>query len=120
MEQAGSSRMAPGGVTAGGSGTRQRIVNNPGNPVSTCPYPPDAHLPKIGGVPVLIPGWNQQPKPQHPMYSTSANSYGAKPPTVYDVPTQFFSRTQKFSQHLGECGMYRNHSLNTETDKSKV
>ena len=23
-------------------------------------------------------------------------------------------------QHLGQCGMYRNYSLNTETDKSKV
>lgn len=59
-------------------------------------------------------------KKQHPMYSTEAARYGSKPPSVHTMPTQFHARTQKFSQHLGACGMYRNHSLNTDVDKSNV
>nr|KAG5687429.1 hypothetical protein BaRGS_019828 [Batillaria attramentaria] len=59
-------------------------------------------------------------KKQHPMYSTEANKYGGKPPSVHTMPTQFHARTQKFSKHLGACGMYRNHSLNTDLDRSNV
>ncbi|KAL8565744.1 hypothetical protein ACOMHN_018661 [Nucella lapillus] len=59
-------------------------------------------------------------KPQNPMYTTTANSYGSKAPSIYTVPTQFFARSQKFSGHLGVCGMYRNYSLNTEVDKSQI
>ncbi|XP_076469529.1 piercer of microtubule wall 1 protein-like [Babylonia areolata] len=68
------------------------------------------------------PGWTQGygGKPQHPMYTTSSNNYGAKAPSVHTVPTQFYAKSQQFSQHLGQCGMYRNYSLNTEVDKSKV
>ncbi|XP_076448465.1 piercer of microtubule wall 1 protein-like [Babylonia areolata] len=59
-------------------------------------------------------------KKQHPMYRTSSSTYGGKSPSVHTMPTQFYARSQKFSGHLGSCGMYRNYSLNTEMDKSKV
>jgi len=59
-------------------------------------------------------------KAQHPMYSTEASRYGGKKPSVHTMPTQFYAKSQKFSEHLGTCGMYRNFSLNTEMDKSKV
>ena len=36
------------------------------------------------------------------------------------MPQQFHAKSQKFSQHLGQCGMYRNNSLNTAVDKSPV
>eukprot|EP00745_Piridium_sociabile_P015336 TRINITY_DN2271_c0_g1_i1.p2 TRINITY_DN2271_c0_g1~~TRINITY_DN2271_c0_g1_i1.p2 ORF type:complete len:105 (+),score=23.37 TRINITY_DN2271_c0_g1_i1:82-396(+) len=59
-------------------------------------------------------------KKQHPMYRTSASTYGGKTPSVHTMPTQFYAKSQKFTEHLGSCGMFRNHSLNTEKDKSKV
>lgn len=59
-------------------------------------------------------------KKQHPMYRTSSMTYGQKAPSVHTMPTSFHCRSQKFSEHLGTCGMYRNHSLNTALDNSKV
>jgi len=59
-------------------------------------------------------------KPQHPMYTTEASTYGAKPPSVHTVPLCFHARSQGFSEHLSKCGMPRNFSLNTSTDKSVV
>ncbi|XP_072026391.1 piercer of microtubule wall 1 protein-like [Amphiura filiformis] len=61
-----------------------------------------------------------QNKPQHPMYTTTAMVYGAKAPTVHTMPTSFHCKSQKFSEHLGTCGMYRNQGLNTSLDQSKV
>ncbi|XP_069101403.1 piercer of microtubule wall 1 protein-like [Argopecten irradians] len=59
-------------------------------------------------------------KQQHPMYRTTSALYGAKPPSVHTMTTSFYCRSQKFSEHLGKCGMYRNHSLNTDLDNSRV
>ncbi|XP_060079010.1 piercer of microtubule wall 1 protein-like [Ylistrum balloti] len=59
-------------------------------------------------------------KDQHPMYRTTSCTYGAKPPSVHTMPTTFHCRSQKFSEQLGKCGMYRNHSLNTALDISRV
>ncbi|XP_014670171.1 PREDICTED: UPF0691 protein C9orf116 homolog [Priapulus caudatus] len=56
----------------------------------------------------------------HPMYRTSAREYGSRPPSVHTMPTTFNAKSQKFTEHLGKCGMYRNHSLNTAMDQSKV
>ncbi|KAL8587152.1 hypothetical protein ACOMHN_026120 [Nucella lapillus] len=79
---------------------------------------------RIGDIPARFdnPDWFQGygGKKQHPMYRTSGSDYGGKPPSVHTMQTQFFAKSQKFSQHLGSCGMYRNYSLNTETEKSKV
>jgi len=67
------------------------------------------------------PSWFQGygGKQQHPMYKTTANSYGRTAPNVHTMPTSFHCKSQKFSQHLGDCGMYKNHSLNTAIDKTK-
>jgi len=59
-------------------------------------------------------------KPQNPMYRTTNMTYGAKPPSVHTMPTSFHARTQKFSEPLGKCGMYRNQGLNTGKDVSLV
>ncbi|XP_070558645.1 piercer of microtubule wall 2 protein-like isoform X3 [Ptychodera flava] len=59
-------------------------------------------------------------KPQHPMYRTTNMTYGGKPPSVHTMPTSFHARTQKFSEPLGKCGMYRNEGFNTAVDVSKV
>ncbi|KAH3816218.1 hypothetical protein DPMN_117730 [Dreissena polymorpha] len=59
-------------------------------------------------------------KNQHRMYRTSAATYVAKKPSVHTMPASFHCRSHKFLEHLGKCGMYRNHSLNTALDNSKV
>ncbi|XP_067929302.1 piercer of microtubule wall 1 protein-like isoform X2 [Watersipora subatra] len=59
-------------------------------------------------------------KPVNPMYKTSAQDYGSKVPTYHSMPIDFFGKSQKFSNHLGVCGMPRNHSLNTAVTPSKV
>ncbi|XP_033643195.1 UPF0691 protein C9orf116 homolog [Asterias rubens] len=59
-------------------------------------------------------------KPQNPMYRTTNMTYGNKKPTVHTMPTTFRARSQKFSVHLGTCGMYRNEGLNTALDENKV
>ncbi|KAK3103005.1 hypothetical protein FSP39_015700 [Pinctada imbricata] len=68
------------------------------------------------------PDWFEgyEQKKQHPMYRTSSSDYGAKKPSVHTMPTMFHAKSQKFSKHLGTCGMYRNHSLNTHLDQSRV
>lgn len=55
-------------------------------------------------------------KPQHPMYRTTNKDYGGRPPTVHNMPNSFHAKSQKFSEGLGKCGMFRNHSLNTAKD----
>jgi len=57
-------------------------------------------------------------KDPHPIYRTSNMVYGSRAPSVHTVPTTFKPRSQKFSTHLGGCGMYRNNSLNTYVEKS--
>ena len=54
----------------------------------------------------------------HPIFRTSNMTYGSKPPNVHTIQTTFQPRSQKFSTHLAACGMYRNHSLNTDMEKS--
>lgn len=68
------------------------------------------------------PDWFEgyQTKSEHPFFSTSSSTYGSKSPSVHTMPTQFSGRSQKFTQNLGKFGMYRNHSLNTDLDHSKV
>ncbi|KAM8933796.1 piercer of microtubule wall 1 protein [Pelodytes ibericus] len=59
-------------------------------------------------------------KAGNPLYRTTNQTYGSKPPTVHEMPTTFNSSSSKFSDLGTECGMYRNHGLNTSTEKSYV
>ncbi|XP_038067888.1 UPF0691 protein C9orf116 homolog [Patiria miniata] len=68
--------------------------------------------------PDCFEGYGSQP--QNPMYRTTNMTYGNRDPTVHTMPTTFRARSQKFSVHLGTCGMYRNQGLNTALDQSKV
>merc|ERR1719427_103686 len=46
--------------------------------------------------------------------------YGENAPSVHTVPTRYKPRSQAFSSHLAQSGMYRNRSLNTHIEKSFV
>ncbi|KAK7102639.1 hypothetical protein V1264_020829 [Littorina saxatilis] len=103
MEQTASVEMGPGGVPKG---------------AQTHQYYRTQDIPARFDNPDFFQGYGG--KNQHPMYRTTSAGYGANVPSVHTMPTQFHARSQKFSEHLGTCGMYRNFSLNTEADKSKV
>ncbi|XP_032239910.2 piercer of microtubule wall 1 protein isoform X1 [Nematostella vectensis] len=94
-------------------------INNPGNPVFSCPARAEFGGPTAKSLNQdCFDGYNtSQP---NPMYMTSSQEYGNRRPTVHTMPTSFHAKCQKFTDHLGKCGMYRNHSLNTASDKSIV
>lgn len=50
----------------------------------------------------------------------SARLPRAVAPNVHTAPTRYHGKSQAFSKHLGQAGMYRNHSLNTAVDRSNV
>ncbi|KAK1158198.1 hypothetical protein AOXY_G24462 [Acipenser oxyrinchus oxyrinchus] len=83
---------------------------NPGNPVFSCMIKP-ATLPNDSGC---------FPRPQNPLYKTTSSNYGYMPPAFETAPCAYHPMSQTFSEHLRNCGMYRNQSLNTVVDKSRV
>ena len=85
---------------------------NPGNPVFSC-------LGKAELSETTLPR-DQHFKPHHPLYQTSSSAYGEMHATFATVPSTHHPKEMKFTQHLGTCGMFRNHSLNTAMDRSKV
>jgi len=90
----------------------------PGNGAQTCDYYKVEDVPERFNKPDTFKGYDK--KMSHPMYMTSAMDYGSRKPTVHVMPQEFHAKSQKFSAHLGQCGMYRNNSLNTSVDKSPV
>ena len=90
----------------------EKKVPNSGNPIFSCLG--EVKLPETG-----LPR-DEFYQPHHPLYQTSSNAYGEMHATPASVPSTFYAKSQKFSQHLGVCGMYRNNSLNTAMDRSKV
>ncbi|XP_077140903.1 piercer of microtubule wall 1 protein [Ranitomeya variabilis] len=59
-------------------------------------------------------------KPGNPLYRTTNQTYGNKPPTVHEMPTTFNGVSDKFSEVATKCGMFRNHGFNTYIEKSFV
>ncbi|XP_029430916.1 uncharacterized protein C15orf65 homolog [Rhinatrema bivittatum] len=59
-------------------------------------------------------------KAQKILFKTTSSSYGALPAPCEMAPCTHHPMSQRFSNHLGICGMYRNYSLNTALDRSKV
>jgi len=92
---------------------------NSGNPVFTC----SANVKNFTDQPTenedMFHGYTSE-KQQNPMYMTSNKDYGSRAPNVHTMPNKFCAKSQTFSDHLGKCGMYRNHSLNTSVDKSRA
>ncbi|XP_061399284.1 piercer of microtubule wall 1 protein-like [Musca vetustissima] len=55
---------------------------------------------------------------QNTMYRTYNSEYGYYAPNPYTIPSRYYPLSQKFSNELHRCGMYRNFSLNTHMDRS--
>ncbi|XP_028398273.1 UPF0691 protein C9orf116 homolog isoform X2 [Dendronephthya gigantea] len=100
------------------SRSAELTATKPGNGAKTSNYYRTKNIPERFDNPDVFQGYNA--KTQHPMYMTSSMEYGSRQPTVHTMPTTFHAKNQKFSEHLGTCGMYRDHSLNTAMDKSVV
>lgn len=89
----------------------------PGNVVFSCTHPPLQTPPQRSSDP-WFNGYGGMP--QNPLYRTTANDYGSGLPDARTMPTTFHGLANGFSVHLSETGMYRDHGLNTSTDKSSV
>uniref|UniRef100_A0A670YJ46 Piercer of microtubule wall 1 n=1 Tax=Pseudonaja textilis TaxID=8673 RepID=A0A670YJ46_PSETE len=55
-----------------------------------------------------------------PIGVTTNMDYGAKAPTVHEMPTSFHVSPHAFSDRLITFGMYRNYGINTAMEKSYV
>ncbi|XP_013097168.1 piercer of microtubule wall 1 protein [Stomoxys calcitrans] len=54
---------------------------------------------------------------QNTMYRTCNSDYGYYAPNPYTIPSRYHPLSQRFSNELHRCGMYRNFSLNTNMDR---
>ncbi|XP_070614997.1 piercer of microtubule wall 1 protein [Erythrolamprus reginae] len=68
------------------------------------------------------PGWfrGYRVKERNPLFRTTNMDYGAKAPTVHEMPTGFRISPHAFSNRLITFGMYRNYGINTTMEKSYV
>ncbi|XP_055617586.1 piercer of microtubule wall 1 protein [Toxorhynchites rutilus septentrionalis] len=73
-------------------------------------------LPKQLESPYLSKGYGNQMTEQNPIYKTSNSEYGYFPPSPHTVPHRYYPKSNKFTEHLHKCGMFRNYSLNTGMD----
>jgi len=81
-------------------------------------YKTDVDLPMKFDNPEWLRGYGGIP--QHPLYRTSTNDYGKNAPNVHTSQTKFKGKSQEFTNKLALAGMYRDHGLNTSTDKTRV
>ncbi|XP_067867939.1 piercer of microtubule wall 1 protein-like [Heterodontus francisci] len=75
-------------------------------------------LPERFEHPNCFQGYGSQPT--NPLYRTTNQTYGSQQPTVHEMPTSYFAISQKLSDHLSKCGMYKDNGLNVGTEKSLV
>ena len=98
--------------------SKEEAMYNLGNPVFSAPTKVDAVVPPLAKEQDNSKGCAKEDL--HPMYMTSTMEYGNRQPSVHVMPQTFHAKSQKFSEHLGQCGMFRNYSLNTSVDKNPV
>lgn len=79
---------------------------------------PSKTLPKEQ-VAEILSKYNHNPKAQNPLYVTTANGYGSKPPTSATYTTERHGLSQKFSQSFNRT-MFRDEGLNSSMTKSNI
>ncbi|KAJ8392727.1 hypothetical protein AAFF_G00072110 [Aldrovandia affinis] len=100
--------------TEGEKSTEDRNI-----PVKTSDvYTVDQNLPKRFNNPDCFQGYSK--KNTHPFYRTTNQTYGARKPTVHEMPTAFHGDNRRFTDHMLKSGMYRDGCLNTSVDTGKV
>ncbi|KAF5397867.1 hypothetical protein PHET_09178 [Paragonimus heterotremus] len=59
---------------------------------------------------------DRKEKQSDPRFLTTNNDYGRFNPNIHTMPAYYYPIKGGFTQHLGICGMYRNHSFNTSNN----
>eukprot|EP01083_Nonionella_stella_P004920 14373_1 len=75
--------------------------------------------PSREAIAAVLDSYNHAPKPENPLYQTSANSIGSKKPSLATHTANRHPRTQAFSKSFNRK-MFRDHGLNTARTKSNV
>lgn len=83
---------------------------NPGNPVFSCMLTSE-----MKGRHLAL--WS---KTQHPLYRTTSSDYGLRTQTSGTSRRAFYPKSQKFTEEIRKTGLFRDNSLNTTLDRSKV
>lgn len=80
------------------------------------PCKPSLPLPERFKQPEL---WQTVAAPQHPLYRTSSQSYGQRPPAIQELPSKYFGNSHTFTNTFAG-GMARDFGLNTSISRSRV
>jgi len=63
--------------------------------------------------------WADKASPQHPLYRTSGQTYGYRPPAIQEMPNKYFGNSHTFTNTFAG-GMHRDFGLNTSIQRNKV
>ncbi|XP_055522981.1 piercer of microtubule wall 1 protein [Wyeomyia smithii] len=91
---------------------------NTNHDISTVSMNNDLRISTRFETPYLFQGYGNQRENQNPIYRTSNSDYGYFTPCPHTVPHKYFPKSNKFTSHLRQCGMFRNFSLNKTVDRS--
>lgn len=50
------------------------------------------------------------------IYRTTSSDYGKRAPNDFTLPPKYYGFDTKFTTHLSNCGMYKNHSFNSKVE----
>ncbi|TRY90139.1 hypothetical protein DNTS_033332 [Danionella cerebrum] len=87
--------------------THQPPCVSPGNPVFSCMLKSSPHT-------------LTEEKSHKLLFKTTSSEYGARFPNFESSPCSYHPISQTFSQQLGLCGMFQDHSFNTSMDHSHL
>lgn len=63
--------------------------------------------------------WADKAQRQHPLYRTSSQTYGERPPAIEEMPNKYFANSHQFTNTFSG-GMARDYGLNTSITKGRV
>ena len=92
---------------------RKKLSNSHNDGIS------NIHKEVLDGSEEFLQRYNHDPKFEQPLYTTTANDYGIKKPSMATHNSKMYPKNQKFSKSFN-CIMFKDQGLNTALTKSNV